>query len=111
MAVEYPENCGSGDSMKVDAAATDSNIADFQSNSASKMVIKGNGKVGIGTDSPGGILEVVGRGRFTCDDSAVYTSGKGLEVAYREDADCAYFLSYDRDSSSHKDMKFYAAER
>ena len=41
-------------------SATDRGIADFQNSAGSKLYIRGDGKVGIGTDSPGEALEVIG---------------------------------------------------
>ena len=71
------------------------------------MTIKNNGKVGIGTASPGATLDTVGLIRATNVGAALNpASGKGLEIQYvisgRAQGEGAYLIPYDRTANTYK---------
>jgi len=68
-----------------------------------RMFIRADGNVGIGTSSPGTTLDVNGRSRVTAT-GADPTSGSGLEMIYHTANDKAYILAYDRTGSAYKDI-------
>lgn len=66
-----------------------------------------NGKVGIGTSSPGSQLDVANYTRILGSADAaigVPSSGKGLELTFDSNANMGFILSYNRSTSTNYDL-------
>lgn len=81
----------------------------FTNNLTESMRIKSNGYVGIGTNSPGSMLDVGGGVRVL--NRTFPTSGTGIEFGYNLSGQFGEIYTYDRTNSAYKPMGFGVASK
>lgn len=64
-----------------------------------------NGKLGVGTATPGYLVEATGTIRATSSSPATGVGGAGLEVRYNTTDQAGSLLSYDRGNSVYKELR------
>ena len=76
----------------------------FTANGSERMRIDSSGRVGIGTSSPASKLSTVGTIRAE-GMSTITGGGKGTEIRYDTSNDYGGILSYDRGTSTYKELR------